>query len=227
MNLDAGTFAAFYASFVQHPVLLWLSALAAIAFSRSQRKISGEVRAFCTALGVLSLCDAWLTSNHVVGLGTLPESLATIVPLSFVLLGDFRFFLFLSAATEDGRLKFGAKRIAAAAGVTVVVPIFTQVALGFVPTGDDPARVMFLIYEVSFACLTFGLLRLQPRIRSQRWLRNVSRFVLLYYALWASADAIILFAGLDVGFGLRVVPNLLYYGGLIAVIAGTAPRRAD
>ena len=48
-------------------------------------------------------------------------------------------------------------------------------------------------------------------------------FVIGYYALWASADAIILASGADVGFLLRVVPNALYYGGLVPVIAWTAP----
>ena len=56
---------------------------------------------------------------------------------------------------------------------------------------------------------------------------RVCGFVLLYYGLWATADAIILFAGSDLGFGLRVVPNLLYYGGLIAAMAWFAPRVAD
>lgn len=227
MESELGRFAAFYASFLQHPVLLWVSAVAAIAYCRSHRKISPEVRSFCTALGLLSLCDAWLTSNHVVGLGRLPESLASVVPLGFVLLGDFRFFLFLAAATEDGRLEYRAKPIAAAAALTVVVPIFTQVVLEWVPAGDGSGRVMFLIYETSFVCLVIGLIRRHPRIRARPWLRSVSYFVALYYVLWAAADEIILFAGLDVGYGIRVVPNLLYYGGFIAIIAGTAPAQAD
>ena len=50
----------------------------------------------------------------------------------------------------------------------------------------------------------------------------MSRFVLLYYGLWATADAIILATGSDLGFAVRVVPNVLYYGGLIAVIGGAA-----
>jgi hypothetical protein len=54
----------------------------------------------------------------------------------------------------------------------------------------------------------------------------VSRFVLLYYGLWACADAIILATGADFGFGLRVIPNVLYYGGLIAVIGRCAAMDA-
>ena len=47
--------------------------------------------------------------------------------------------------------------------------------------------------------------------------------MVLYYSLWASADLLILTTGLDLGYGLRVVPNLLYYGGLIATLAWLAP----
>jgi hypothetical protein len=53
--------------------------------------------------------------------------------------------------------------------------------------------------------------------------RAVSWFVLLYYALWAATDAILLATGADFGYALRVIPNLLYYGGLIAAIARLAP----
>ena len=52
----------------------------------------------------------------------------------------------------------------------------------------------------------------------------MSRFVLLYYGLWAASDVVILATGADVGFGLRVVPNLLYYGGFFAALAWLAPH---
>ena len=54
----------------------------------------------------------------------------------------------------------------------------------------------------------------------------MSRFVLLYYGLWAAADVILLATRADLGFALRVVPNLLYYGGLIAAIGWFAPPPA-
>ena len=47
---------------------------------------------------------------------------------------------------------------------------------------------------------------------------------MVYYSLWASADLIILGTGSDIGFFLRVIPNLLYYGGLIAAIGRFAPE---
>jgi hypothetical protein len=52
----------------------------------------------------------------------------------------------------------------------------------------------------------------------------VTRFVIAYYALWAAADALILTMGADAAFLLRVLPNVLYYGGLVPAIAWTAPK---
>ena len=48
--------------------------------------------------------------------------------------------------------------------------------------------------------------------------------MVLYYGLWATADLLILGTGSDLGYLLRMLPNLLYYGGLIAVIGFLAPR---
>jgi hypothetical protein len=85
--------------------------------------------------------------------------------------------------------------------------------------------VLFLVYELAFAALTLALMRWHPN-RAVAWTRPVSRFVVLYYLLWAGADAILLATGSDWGFALRVIPNLLYYGGLIAVIAWAGSRDA-
>lgn len=219
-----GTFEAFYDSSLQHPILLWLAAGAALAFSASRRRLDTSMRRYCIALGVLSLSDAWLTSSHVFGMGSLPAPLGSFAPLFFVLAGDARYLLLLTATTRDGRIEARARSMLQAAGLTLVVPLATQLAMTAVPDSPQSSRVMFLIYEVAFTCLTLALLRWHPKTRSTPWLRRVSRFVILYYGLWATADALILFGGQDAGFLLRVLPNLLYYGGLIAVIARLAPE---
>ena len=41
-------------------------------------------------------------------------------------------------------------------------------------------------------------------------------YVAVYYALWGIADALIL-AGFDAGWGLRVLPNQLYYSFWVPV----------
>ncbi len=61
--------------------------------------------------------------------------------------------------------------------------------------------------------MTIHLLVFHPRLLSLAWLRSVAYFVVLYYSLWAVADLVILQFGADWGYGLRIVPNLLYDGG--------------
>ena len=49
------------------------------------------------------------------------------------------------------------------------------------------------------------------------YLGDVLRYVALYYALWATADVLIM-AGQDVGWALRMVPNQLYYAFYLPVV---------
>jgi hypothetical protein len=217
---ELGWFEEFYTSAWQHPLALWLAALAGAAVGLGQRDRPASVRRYVLALTALSLCDAWLTATHVYGLGALPARLASAVPLFFVLAGDFRYLLLWEAATPDGAIRITPRGFARAAALTAIVPILAQLAA----TGRAP-RVLFLVYELAFCALTAALLRWHPNARSLPWVRAVSRFVLLYYGLWATADVVLLTTGADVGYGLRILPNLLYYGGLPAAIALCAPAR--
>jgi len=226
MPTDPGFFEGFYASPFQHPLLLWLAAALAMAFVHGCRGLAPDVRRYCLALGVLSLLDAWLTSNVIPGLGRLPESFAGPVPLFFVLAGDFRFLLLLGAAGVGGGLRFGPGIVAVAFGLTLVVPIVSQLVMWAVGGSASSPRLLFLVYEVSFFLLTSVLILKHPGPRSVPWLRALCRFVLLYYGLWALADAIIMATGSDLGFLVRVIPNVLYYGGLVAAIAWLA-RQSD
>lgn len=220
-----GTFEAFYASAYQHPGLLWLAALLAAGVLAARRGLDPLLGRTLAALVGLSLLDAWLTSNHVYGIVALPARFASSVSLFFVLAGDFRFLMLAVAATPAGGLRFEARTLAVAAALTAVAPLSSQAILSLLPDSLAAPRVLFLVYEVAFVMLTLSLMRWHRNLREVAWMRSVSRFVLLYYALWASADVIILATGSDLGFLLRVVPNILYYGGLIAVIALAAPRR--
>jgi hypothetical protein len=227
MSPEPGFFEAFYAGPIQHPGLLWLAAAAATAVCLSRRGLSDSIRRYCIGLGLLSLADAWLTSNQIAGIGSLPPSLAGVVPLFFVLAGDFRYLLVVTAGTGEGGLQLERRSLLAAAALTSIVPISTQVVMITLPESiGGGARVMFLIYEVSFTLLTLGLMRWHSSAGSTAWIRSVSRFVVLYYGLWATADAIILLTGSDLGYLVRVAPNLLYYGGLIAAIAVYASRQS-
>jgi len=220
-----GVFERFYHSPIQHPGLLWAAAIVALLVVVRRRNIEPGLRRYLFALVALSLSDAWLSSQHIYGIGSLSGAAARAIPLFFVLAGDFRYLLLAVGAQEQGGMNPSASRIAAALGLTLIVPLTTQLGLALLPEALDTSRVMFLLYEVLFVALTLCLMRFHPNLRSHSWLRSVSRFVVLYYSMWALADAIILSTGSDLGFGLRVLPNLLYYGGLIVVIACYAPER--
>jgi hypothetical protein len=147
------------------------------------------------------------------------------VPLFFVLAGDLRYLLFLESARGDGSLAITGVRLARAVALTLIVPIFAQLVAGRI--APDEPRVLFFVYELAFCALTLALLRGHPNARALPWVRAVSRFVLTYYALWAAADAWLLATGSDLGYALRVIPNLLYYGGVPAAIASAAPRHPE
>ncbi|MGB5809689.1 MAG: hypothetical protein WBG86_04110 [Polyangiales bacterium] len=219
-------FAEFYDSFVQHPLLLWVAAVVGLAIALRRPGLRPSVRRFCVALTIVSLVDAWLTTNDVPGLGPLTGGAATWVPLAFVLIGDFRYFLFIESARRGGTLVFEARHVARALAWTLVVPIASQLVT--TAMGSTNSRVLFLVYEALFVVLAIGISAhyLPKHTETLAWTRGVTRFVIGYYALWAGADAIILVTGADAGFLLRVAPNILYYGGLVPVIAWTAPKMA-
>jgi hypothetical protein len=219
---EAGTFEAYYTSLWQQPIALWLAALAGGAICLARRDLDPSLRRYGLALTALSFVDAWLTANHVYGIGALPAPLASAVPLFFVLAGDFRYLLLWEIATPDGAVAFDGRGVARAVALTAIVPVLAQL----VSEGREP-RVLFLVYELSFCALTGALLRWHPNARSLPWVRSVSRLVLLYYGLWAAADIVLLATGSDLGYALRVVPNLLYYGGLVAAIALFPPPRGS
>jgi hypothetical protein len=220
---EAGVFEAFYAGPVQHPLLLWAAAALALAASLTRRGLHPSVRRYCAALALVSFLDAWLTAHRVFGMGTLPAPFAGAVPLGFVLLGDYRYLLLWEAATADGRLALRLRGLAVAAALTLIVPIASQLVLAALPAAQREPRVLYFVYELAFVGFTAALCCWHPRAREVPWLRSVSAFVMIYYALWATADAILLATDSDFGFALRIVPNLLYYGGLIAAIAHLAP----
>jgi hypothetical protein len=217
------SYAEFYDSFLQHPLLLWAAAILGLLLALSRPGLSAAVRRYCMALAAIALLDAWLTTNDVPGIGPLAGAAASFVPLAFVLIGDFRFFLFIESAKPDGTVAASAGAWMRASAWTVLVPLASQ--LGVVVLGSTEPRVLFFVYETLFVVLAIGLscVYLPRRSGALLWTRRVTRFVIAYYALWAAADGVILSTGADVGFLLRVLPNVLYYGGLVPAIAWAAP----
>jgi len=222
MGAEVGIFRAFYESPVQHPWLLWGAAALALAACLARRDLDPGLRRYLVLLVGVSALDAWLTSSHVCGIGALSGPAAWGVPLFFVLAGDFRYWLIVTGARADGVFAPGVRAIVRAAALTAAVPLFTQLAMELVPGSPRPARWTFLVYELAFATFALALLRWHPALR-QGWIRSLTLFVLATYALWAGADLLLLATGADAGHLLRVLPNLLYYGGFVAAAALLAP----
>jgi hypothetical protein len=131
---------------------------------------------------------------------------ATTLMFGFVLLGDFRVLLLLFA--EGGAARDRSRAMRRAAAFTLLVPAATGVLYSPAWLGLSvwPSQLMWLIYELCFAALALWLRRRAPTPA----LRDVALYAFGYYALWASADVLIL-SGVDEGWALRVVPNQLYY----------------
>jgi hypothetical protein len=219
-----GPFQAFYASPLQHPLLLWMAAAIGGARALSRRGLHPSLRITCALLVALSLADAWLTARYVEGIGELPKRLASALALLFVLAGDYRFLALASAATPDGRVVPRGRSLLAAAGLTLIVPVASYGVMLALPAVLARPRVHYLVYELGFAALASALLIWHPNVRAAPWLATLTRFVRLYYGLWAAADALLLATGSDLAYALRVVPNLLYYGGFIAALGRLAPE---
>jgi len=219
----AGPFEAFYDSALQHPWLLWAAVAVGVACLLRRRDLDPRLRRYGLGLGALSLADAWLTSSHVYGVGALEGRAASAVPLLFVLAGDLRFLLLVTSGTPAGGLRPTAASALAAAGLTALVPLLSQGLVSALPAEHAGPRTLFLVYELFFLALAAGLAAFHPGPRRTPWLRGLCGFVALYYALWATADAAILGAGADWGFGLRAVPNALYYGGFLVALAWLPP----
>jgi hypothetical protein len=167
------------------------------------------VRAWSLVFALASIVDPIAT-----GLFAIP-----FVP--FVLLGDFRVFALALVVMQPGRARAGALLEALAWMLLVTGVAYATFHAVNAIHGPVPGQVLWLVYEVAFAVLAvFWMVLIVPsrvgveRGAVRRYLRSVFAFVLLYYVLWATADVLIL-TGRDAGWGLRVVPNVLYYGAFV------------
>lgn len=163
------------------------------------------------------LLDAWLTSPlRPFSAG----ALATAASITFVILGDLRFFVLLE---RFGRSEPHTVRrwLWLPIAYALVVPGASNVARWLWP---DDFRALFLTYELMFMTLAIGvrLLVLPKRATNAAFVRALTHYEIAQYALWASADVMILL-GADVGYLLRFVPNLMYYVGFVPFVWKIAP----
>jgi hypothetical protein len=237
-------FESFYNGFYQQPLLLWAALLVAGIFTvrrlaRWECPGKRELATYLAGLGLLSALDAWLTANQVLGLGALSSGVSSALAILFVILGDFRVFWFFESVSDEGIFRPTAAGAWRAMGWSMIVPIVSGMFQRVLPPQWQIPRVLFFNYEVLFVSVLwlYRRFRLDPRWKSEgvarTWVHRILLFATSYYALWVASDLWILGWGArlgypsDWGFLLRVVPNVLYYGGLIAWIAGARPRESS
>jgi hypothetical protein len=212
---------AFYQSDLQslYALVAVPTAFLVYALARPVRSTDPQAR-FLTlwsiAFALETILDPIATGPLARGLG-LSDAAHQAVMLGFVLLGDWRVLLLVFALAY--RPERRGRAFAHSAALSLAVPM-----LAFL--GDSglrslwpelPGQVLWLVYELGFVALALALRRRIGRgladaakDAERRLLRALLGYAASYYALWASADALIL-AGFDAGWGLRILPNQLYY----------------
>jgi hypothetical protein len=200
------------------PGLAWLALPIVLAFALRRR---GFFRVWGIVFGALIALDAWLNG----ALSPIPEgsSWAVASGVTFVILGDLRFF---AAAEWDGTWR----SLARALGLSFIVPLSSQIVRAASPAVAATPRLTYLVYELIFLAVLAGWYVLRVRrlpAARQAMVPWLARFFGLQYALWAGTDVLLLATGADVGYGLRLVPDVLYYVVFVPWVLALATSRAS
>ena len=174
------------------------------------------IHAYAIVFAIETMLDPLATGLLPRWLGFADSWVATAILVFFVLLGDFRVLVLVVRLARQAASLVSV--IGEAAAWTLVVPVAAYAThSGLVALFPDlPAHTIWLVYELAFTALAvFFRFVWVPRhaVRGARrgFVEDVVEYALGYYLLWAAADVLILAAGLDAGWGLRVIPNQLYY----------------
>jgi hypothetical protein len=183
----------------------------------AEPRAAGFVHAWAIVFALETILDPLLTGPALAWLGLAGGSVASVAMIPFVLIGDLRVYLLvLGVADPDRGLR---PTLQEALAWMVVVPAAAGSLTAVLKAGVDglPPTTIWIVYEAMFAALALGLrARLVPaRVSADRpgvraYLRAVLAYVAVYYALWVTADVLVL-AGSDVAWLLRIVANQLYY----------------
>jgi hypothetical protein len=195
--------------------LAWRLARGRPAAGGAHPPAAGFVDAFGLAFAVETMLDPLATGPLARSLG---GAAPTALGLAFVLLGDFRVFLLVSYLA-GARCALG-PALREAALLTPVVPLAAFGAERAIAAlaGPLPGQALWLLHETAFLGMVAFLRRRVVVARGagappalQAYLGAVTAYVAAYYGLWALSDALLL-AGCEWAWGLRALPNQLYYG---------------
>lgn len=201
------------------PLCGWLGSAALLGWLRSAwPQLDRRLRLWLLWFGATSALDGWWTGAWSPVDAESPWSAP--VALGFVVLGDWRYFA-LGELQVTGKARgwwFGL-------GWALVMPV-AYAALHPAVHGPKQAQAWLLIYELALAVWVAGWWLLRGRHAqgpARRWLAAVTGLELAQYLLWALADLLIL-RGEDIGYGVRLLPSVLFHAGMLPLIAWTAPR---
>ena len=190
------------------------AALVVLVLAQRQR---GLVRAYGTVFSVAIAADAWLNGAWT------PVKLKPewVIPVFFVILGDFRYFVVLEEAFAH------ALKLVRAALLAFVVPVSMQIIRWRVPRIEHDDRMTFLVYELLFLLFALAIRFLVvPRAKDRTLARRATDFELVMYGTWIAADLGIIFAEKDAFYLVRMVANLLYYVALVPFMMKLLEKRA-
>lgn len=224
------SFASWYESPWHHPAVAWLATLLVLFLAPTFRHLAGPRRRVLVGLQLLAALDALCTGPWSPFSGS--PAWNTAASVVFVILGDARFLVLL----QDPTLSTARWRRSLGRGLLVATgfSLAAYVASRALPASMQSPRYLFLTYELLFLGLLLLIRRWLPAAEDaqvRRAQRRLTRFELLQYGLWVTADLWLLYGGrwADYGYALRLLPNALYYAGFAAFAAayGTLPNKVS
>lgn len=217
-----------YWSWWNHPLACWIGA--ALLLPLVLRRLS-FLHAYMVLCLALTCADAMITGMWS-KLGGESSPLFGALSFWFVIVGDWRVhWLVQRQAHSSAAAPWGGGAAAWRAALICLIPTVTLKLANYAfPVALSQTRIIYLSYElIALAIMTViqGVYLgqwLSGRPASHiKWARGVLAFAQVQYALWALADMIIL-SGYDVGFALRIIPNVMYYALYLPVVWALAPE---
>lgn len=209
-------FEALYSSPWHHPYSFWIGQLAFLLVLLVRPPAEARWRLLLAGGLCLAALDAYLTADS----GPLRGAALTVASTLFVVLGDWRYWF----VVIQGPVVRWPRAALVSLFCSLLVPLFVFALrlLHVLPAG----RWTFLVYEIASALFAIWLLWMLGKSQrpNSRLIRTVATFWLCMYGAWASADVLIL-AGVDGGYALRLVANELYYVGFWPIVYLALRRR--
>lgn len=213
----------FYSSFWHHPLVCWVAA-AAVSPLLAQRR--ARLGLLPLVLLIEIMLDAWFTGAWSPLANDAP--LSALLAILFVIAGDWRFF-YLLVRQRLAKQRSRKPAVALAIMLALIVPVVALAAQSALRERLPSARHLFLVYESCFTVLAVIALVWVRRALTdgpvRRWLTWLCLFEIVQYAGWAAADVVIFTAG-DLGYLLRIFPNIMYYAAFVPFAFLTAPLEA-